>query len=145
MDVEDYHKGELYYHINLCLFLVNIGIGIAMKSSIIVITSVIALVSSVYVYNQDYSKEQIWLLDQIALLAILIPAITLWFQHGSAKNIFAGLFFIAALSIYVLGLFRKLYTHSSKPVVREFWHLLVHILSFGGALFETEFLLGILV
>jgi hypothetical protein len=88
---------------------------------------------------------RVWLLDQIALLAILIPAIALWIQHGSTKHIFAGLFFMAALSIYVLGLFRKLYTHSSKPVVREFWHLLVHILSFGGALFETEYLLAILV
>lgn len=145
MDVETYHKGELYYHINLCLFLINICIGVYIQNSIIFVTSLIALVSSVYVYNQDYKKGKIWLLDQIALLAILIPAIVLWVQHGSRRNILAGLFFMAALSIYVMGLFRKLYTHSSKPVVREFWHLLVHILSFGGALFETEFLLGILV
>ena len=145
MDVEEYHKGDLYYHINLCLFVINIGIGIAVKNSIIVVTSVIALVSSMYVYNQDYQKGRVWLLDQIALLAILIPAIALWLQPGSTRNLLAVLFFVTALSIYVLGLFRKLYTNSSKPVVREFWHLLVHILSFGGALFETEYLLGVLI
>jgi len=138
-------KGELYYHINLGLFLINICIGIYVKNSIIVITSVIALLSSVYVFNQDYNQGRVWLLDQIALLAILIPAIALWVQHGSTRHMLAGLFFVSALTIYVLGLFRKLYTHSSKPIVREFWHLLVHILSFGGVLFETEYLLAILI
>ena len=80
-------------------------------------------------------------LYQIAILAILVPAMILWLQLNPAKHLFAGIFFGSAAIIYGLGLVKKLYTHSQKPVVREFWHLLVHILSFAGALFSSEILL----
>jgi hypothetical protein len=132
-------KGLFYYRLNLVLFLINIGIGVHLKNYLIVITSLIAVGLSVYVFNNDWNKT--WLLDQIAILAILIPAMVLWIQLNPTKHPFAGIFFGAAAFIYGIGLVKKLYTHSNKPAVREFWHLFVHILSFVGALFSSEILL----
>lgn len=132
-------KGLFYYRLNLILFFINIGIGVHLKNYLIVITSLIAVILSIYVFNNDWNRT--WILDQIAILAILIPAMILWIQLNPAKHPFAGIFFGAAAFIYGIGLVKKLYTHSQKPAVREFWHLFVHILSFVGALFSSEVLL----
>ena len=137
----DHQKGLFYYRLNLVLFFINICIGVHLQNPLIVTTSLIAFALSVYVYHTDWSQGKTWLLDQIAILAILVPATVLWLQLNPAKHPFAGIFFGSAAIIYGLGLIKKLYTHSQKPVVREFWHLFVHILSFVGALFSSEILL----
>lgn len=127
------NKNErLFFYLNCSIFIFNIIINIRLKNTPIVIAATVALILSIYVYNADYKKNIVWLLDQITLLAILIPGIYSWLHIDIYKYPLAGLLLCTALVLYVYSIFSKALVHDESGEIRSGWHVVLHLITTLG-------------
>lgn len=133
-----------YFITNIMIFILNICLGLYVKNYIIAFTSSIALMISIIVYGEDYEQIHIWILNQIAVLSVIIPGILLWIFEEPVYRPLAGLFFITGSILYMIGLYDRIYGNSPDRSEREKWHLYIHLFSTAGhqmIMFETLLLL----
>lgn len=133
-----------FFITNIAIFIINIALGLYVGNYVIAITSSIALFISVIVYGEDYTQTHIWLLNQIAILSVIIPGICLWLFEEPIHRPLAGIFFIAGAMLYIVGLCHKIYGNSPQRSEREKWHLYIHLFTTAGhqmIMFETLLLL----
>jgi hypothetical protein len=123
-----------YFFLNVLVFLANILAGCYYGNVVVVLTSAICLAIMVYIKELDYQHAYVFLLDQIAMLGILLPGIFLWLHSEPHKRPLAGILFLTGLAIYLLGIAAKQFSHSPKREDREFWHFVMHLFSSGGHL-----------
>lgn len=121
-----------YFMMNILIFVINICIGIYMKNYVIAGTSSIALLISVIVFGEDYNQTHIWLLNQIAVLSIIVPGFCLWIFEKPEHKPLAGLFFIVGGLLYITGLYHRIYGNSPNNGEREKWHLYLHLFTTAG-------------
>jgi len=108
-----------YFISNMAIFIVNIVLGLYVGNYIIAITSSVALFISVIVYGEDYNQTHIWLLNQVAVLSVIIPGILLWIFEEPIHRPLAGIFFISGAMLYIVGLCHGIYGNSPKRSERE--------------------------
>lgn len=121
-----------YFYLNVIVFLVNIVVGCFLEKHVLVITSVIRLAIVLYIKEEDYNKHSVYLLDQIAMLGVLLPGLYAWIESGPHKRIITGAFFLTAAVLYLLGITMSTYGHSPNKKDRDFWHFVMHMFSTGG-------------
>jgi hypothetical protein len=123
-----------YFYLNVLVFIANILAGCYYGNATVVLTSAICLAIIVYIKELDYEHAYVFLLDQIAMLGILLPGIFLWLHSEPHKRPLAGALFLTGLTIYLLGIAAKQFSHSPKREDREYWHFVMHLFSSGGHL-----------
>lgn len=130
---------KYYFYINTVIFLLNIVLGVIYKNHILIVTASIALLLSIYVYNANYHHETIWILDQITVLAVLVPGVIMWLLKEYHKFPIAGSFFGLAVVLYLYSIFTKDFVHSASGETRIKWHVFLHILvTIGHFLLNNE-------
>jgi len=128
-----------YFYINTFIFIANIILSIYFKNTLIAVCATVALLFSIYVYNADYHKNTIWILDQITILAILMPGLIRWLGNEMYEFPIAGLFFMSAFLIYIYSLFTKEFVHSESGETRIQWHVYLHIMvTIGHFMLNSE-------
>lgn len=127
-----FKDGVDYFYLNVLVFLANITIGYFLQRPVLVMTSVICLAIMIYIKELDYTQQYVYLLDQVAMLGILLPGLYAWLTSGPHKRLLAGGLFLTAAAIYMAGLTLMNYTHSPNQEDREFWHFVMHMFSTGG-------------
>ena len=123
-----------YFYLNILVFLGNILVGCILGKTMVVVTSVVSLAIILYIRGLDYRQRYVYLLDQVAMLGILLPGLYAWIQSGPHKRLLAGGLFLTALGLYLAGLSMTAYSHSPNREDREFWHFVMHLFSSGGHL-----------
>lgn len=134
-----------FYYLNVLVFLANILFGYYHRAPIVVISSVICLAIIFYLRERDGEEKEGtgFLLDQIALLGVLVPGILVWLRTGPQNHPVAGTLFVLGLTLYVSGLLYKTFGHSEETQAREYWRLIMHLFSTSGhiaLLFEPALL-----
>lgn len=129
-----FSDGLDYYYLNVLVFLGNILLGYLHRQPVLVVSSVICLGILVYIKELDYKEHYVYLLDQVAMLGVLLPGIYLWLTSHPHQRALSGVLFLTAAALYLSGIAFTSYGHSPDQPVREFWHLLMHLLSTGGHL-----------
>jgi hypothetical protein len=127
-----FKDGFDYFYLNALVFLANILFGYYHRRPVLVVASVICLAIMLYIKELDYNEHYVYLLDQIAMLGVLVPGLYLWITSEPHKRLVSGVLFLTAATFYLAGLFFQNYGHSPDESVREFWHFFMHILSTGG-------------
>lgn len=134
-----------FYYLNILVFLVNILFGYYHRTPIIVISSVVCLAILFYLRERDGEErgQSGFVLDQIALLGVLVPGLVVWFRTGPQNHPLAGTLFAVGLALYVSGILYKTLGHSHETQTREYWRLVMHLFSTSGhvaLLFEPALL-----
>ena len=130
---------KYYFYINTAIFILNIIFGVIYKNHILIITASIALLLSIYVYNANYHHETIWVLDQITVLAVLVPGVIMWLLEEYDRFPIAGMFFGLAVILYAYSVLSKDLVHSTSGETRIKWHVYLHILvTIGHILLNNE-------
>jgi hypothetical protein len=127
-----FKDGLDYFFLNVLVFLMNIGIGYFLHLPVLVFTSILCLGIIIYIKELDYGKHYVYLLDQVAMLGILLPGLYAWIESGPHKRLVAGALFLTAAAIYATGFALRKFSHSPSRDDREFWHLVMHLFSTGG-------------
>jgi hypothetical protein len=127
-----FKDGLDYYFLNVLVFLMNIGIGYFLHLPVLVFTSILCLAIIIYIKELDYTQHSVYLLDQVAMLGILLPGLYAWIESGPHKRLVAGALFLTAAAIYATGVALTKFSHSPKREDREFWHFVMHLFSTGG-------------
>jgi hypothetical protein len=127
-----FKDGLDYFYLNHLVFLANILFGYYHRRPALVVASVICLAIMVYIKELDYNKHYVYLLDQIAMLGVLMPGIYMWLTSEPHKRALSGVLFLTAATLYIAGLFFKRYGHSPDETDRQYWHFFMHLLSTGG-------------
>jgi hypothetical protein len=141
-----FKDGLDYYYLNVLVFLANILLGYYHRRPVLVVASVVCLAVLIYIQGEDPLHPHVFLLNQVAMLGVLIPGILLWIQSKPSEHIFAGLFFLVAALLYACGFLMKIFGHSPEQTTREYWALVMHLFTTGGhlaLLFEPAVLYGI--
>ncbi len=123
-----------YFFLNVLVFLANILIGYFIRRPVLVASSAICLGIMIYIKGLDYGQRPVYLLDQIAMLGVLVPGLYAWIEAGPHKRLLAGTFFLIASAIYLSGFLLSKFGHSQDRSMREFWHFVIHMFSTGGHL-----------
>lgn len=125
-----------YFYLNVLVFLANILVGYYHRTPIVVISSVVCLAIIFYLRERDGEEKggTGFLLDQVALLGVLIPGLIVWLRRGPQNHPIAGTLFVVGLILYGSGLLYKTYGHSEEVQSREYWRFVMHLFSTSGHL-----------
>lgn len=130
---------RFYFYINCIIYSFNIIFGLRVKSNVLVIASTVALILSIYVYNADYKRDAVWILDQLTILAILVPGVYAWWTVDKKKYPFAGILMFSAMALYIYSIFSRTLVHDVSGDVRIRWHVILHIFTtLGHVLLHSE-------
>ncbi len=133
-----------YFYLNILVFLANILFGYYQRMPIIVISSVVCLAIILYLQERNDGRLSTFLLDQVALLGVLVPGLAIWLRSGPQKYPVAGALFLTGMALYSAGIWYKTYGHAHDLQEREYWRLIMHLFSTSGhlaLLFEPALLL----
>lgn len=121
-----------FFFLNQLVYVASMLLAYYAHRPILLIASAIGLLVSLYIFEQDYGHPDVWTLDQIAILAVLLPGFIGWLGEQPAKHMMAGMFFTVGIMFYITGFIMRQYGHHPDRKVRERWHLIMHTLSFLG-------------
>jgi len=121
-----------FFFLNQVVYIASMLIAYYARRSVLLIASAIGLLVSLYIFEEDYGHPDVWTLDQIAILAVLLPDFVGWLGEKPGQHLISGMFFTIGLMFYVTGFILRQYGHHSDKKVRERWHLIMHMMSFLG-------------
>lgn len=127
-----FKDGIDYFNLNILVFLANILLGCFLMKPVLVVSSVICLAIILLVKEMDYNERHVYLLNQIAMLGVLLPGLYVWLQSNPREKVLAGALFLTAAALYATGLAFSTFGHSPDRDVREFWRFVMHMFSTGG-------------
>ena len=108
-----FKDGLDYFFLNVLVFLINIVLGYFIRRPVLVVSSVVSLAILIYIKELDYGLHSVYLLDQIAMLGVLVPGLFAWVEAGPHKRLLAGALFLTAASIYLSGIVFSKFGHVS--------------------------------
>jgi hypothetical protein len=125
-----------FYYLNVLVFLANILFGYYHRTPVVVVSSVVCLAIIFYLRERDGEEKEGtgFVMDQIALLGVLVPGLVVWLRTGPQNHPIAGTLFVLGLALYVSGLLYKTYGHSEETQTREYWRFIMHLFSTSGHL-----------